>query len=741
MTKFNFYKSVSDKVGDPITLLDFCEYVKSDRYKDKVLQLRAIADEAKRKDKKRWFAGARISGTFDGISDDSLISHSGYIAIDFDDIRGKEVRQKLINDKYTHVLFTSVSGEKYGGFCVIVRIDGNYHRDIFYYLQKYYKDKYGYVIDRSCVNVSRFRFVSYDPDLHYNESSTQVIVTDSNEYNDRKDKITNILNQIIDSGIDLTQEYEDWIKVGFALANDFGEVGRGLFHKLSNRNAKYKYDNCDRKYTNLYKSDKGTCDFRAIINIGKKYGFKYKPVEKTFIDVDNETIIEDFENFTENEIKQTPFLDDDIYKGLPHFIQEIVAPFKERERDVVFLSSLCVMSGLFHNVSGKYHGSSYFPNLMSYIIAPPASGKRVAEYPEMLGYSIESDLKEMYDREMMAYEEDFNAWKRVKNNPDPEPERPKYRTKFLAGDTTSSAMSKALTFNKSMIMLETESDTITRMLESKHGGFTDLIRKAFGHETHRRARSTNDEYEVLEKPCLSCIWTGTPDQPRKLLKTPDNGTFSRFLFYSWNEKSEFTDPFASDRIIDFKEVFKSFSNRAKLYSELSDIELTLSVDQRKRFVDIFKYYLQYYNTAYGVNADGVVKRLGLMVFRICMILERLVIDTDGENGELYEVSDNNFNIAMLIVNTCIKHAFMVMDTLDSSNDKIISKTNKKSELIEALPDEFTTKKAIEIGIKLGMKENAIQVLLTRAKNNKIIKRERRGVYKKVTNLQTYKLTQ
>ena len=35
------------------------------------------------------------------------------------------------------------------------------------------------------------------------------------------------------AGVDITADYNDWLKVGFALAGEFGEGGRGYFHDIS----------------------------------------------------------------------------------------------------------------------------------------------------------------------------------------------------------------------------------------------------------------------------------------------------------------------------------------------------------------------------------------------------------------------------------------------------------------------------------------------------------------------------
>ena len=51
------------------------------------------------------------------------------------------------------------------------------------------------------------------------------------------------------SGRDITADYNDWLKVGFALAGEFGEAGRSYFHVIS-----FLYPGCDQA-----ESDKKSC--------------------------------------------------------------------------------------------------------------------------------------------------------------------------------------------------------------------------------------------------------------------------------------------------------------------------------------------------------------------------------------------------------------------------------------------------------------------------------------------------
>ena len=59
-----------------------------------------------------------------------------------------------------------------------------------------------------------------------------------------------LVQAIVAHGINLTEDYNDWLRVGFALAGELGEGGRTYFHRLSQMSAKYDAGECDKKYDN-----------------------------------------------------------------------------------------------------------------------------------------------------------------------------------------------------------------------------------------------------------------------------------------------------------------------------------------------------------------------------------------------------------------------------------------------------------------------------------------------------------
>ena len=69
-----------------------------------------------------------------------------------------------------------------------------------------------------------------------------------------------------------TADYGDWLKVGFALASEFGEAGRRYFHDISSLYSGYNQEESDTKYSECLKSDNGRTDISTLFYLAKNQG-------------------------------------------------------------------------------------------------------------------------------------------------------------------------------------------------------------------------------------------------------------------------------------------------------------------------------------------------------------------------------------------------------------------------------------------------------------------------------------
>lgn len=254
------YSHIKDPQSVNVDINDFLQDIKNGKWQDIVLKVRTIADKKERSIEKQKCPNVTISGSFRERKDSGLIKHSGFIAIDIDNQGNPETIKKIIkNDPYIYSAFVSISGN---GLCLLFKIDGTRHSDAFKGLEKYIVDNYQIVVDVACKNLSRTRFVSYDPSLYINEKAAvfkkylpkEKQIPKKFQFVYQRNDFDRIVNEMLQRGINICEDYQGWIKTGFALVSKFGEEGREYYHKLSSISSKYHSENTDRQYDNCLKS-------------------------------------------------------------------------------------------------------------------------------------------------------------------------------------------------------------------------------------------------------------------------------------------------------------------------------------------------------------------------------------------------------------------------------------------------------------------------------------------------------
>ena len=155
--------------------------IKTGRYKEKVDAIRNCKEDYKIRSLKSNLPCALFSGEFakpiekqwengepytSYRDDKSLVQHSGFVPIDIDDVEHiQQAKQTLSKNPYIYALWISSSGKGLHG---LVRIgDGNKHT-------QHYKALLEKIpgLDPTARNPSRVLYLSYDPDIYINSSSS-----------------------------------------------------------------------------------------------------------------------------------------------------------------------------------------------------------------------------------------------------------------------------------------------------------------------------------------------------------------------------------------------------------------------------------------------------------------------------------------------------------------------------------------------------------------------------------------
>jgi len=246
---FSYYMSPisNTKPYKSINVLDAYKLIKGDTSLKASQRLRQIDDKAKaRTYKANQFDYVCFSGIFTKRSDQDLKQHSGLIVLDFDhlwDVDG--VKRVLLADECleTVLLFRYPSGD---GLKWVISIDISLmdQKNYFKAISNYLKATYQLEVDGSGKDVARACFLPHDHDVFINLQFLKANKLDPNAWLMAKDKpstlqrisppaqstcittcvdddftvLVDCLTMEVESKqIDLTQGYENWRNIAFAL--------------------------------------------------------------------------------------------------------------------------------------------------------------------------------------------------------------------------------------------------------------------------------------------------------------------------------------------------------------------------------------------------------------------------------------------------------------------------------------------------------------------------------------------
>lgn len=164
--KVSIYKNKLDTTSQyTITVAQALERIKTGKSKELVEKLRSM-DKPEYNLAKGDLPSVTFSGVFSKRTDKDLVSHSGFVCLDFDNAPDTlKMISELSKDEYIYACWLSPSGTGVKALVKVPAENENHRRYYEALLEKYPE------ADRSCINESRFCYESYDPNIYINEGS------------------------------------------------------------------------------------------------------------------------------------------------------------------------------------------------------------------------------------------------------------------------------------------------------------------------------------------------------------------------------------------------------------------------------------------------------------------------------------------------------------------------------------------------------------------------------------------
>jgi len=403
----------------------------------------------------------------------------------------------------------------------------------------------------------------------------------------------------------------------------------------------------------------------------------------------------------------------DVYRYLPKALSDACSQFSNpKEKDIILLGALSVISGCLPFVCGMYDMKTVYPNFFVFIEAPAGAGKGILQWTRKFAEFIHKDMLNTSAKAYEAYQSELrlyrNSLKKKTKEPLKEiPGEPARKMLIIPANNSASSFLQTLSENDGAgLLFCTEADTLANSLSQDWGNYSDVLRCAFQHEPISLQRRTNREYLELSEPRLSALLTGTKDQLFKLIPSTENGLFSRFAFYSFPAVTVFKDVFIDMEhrtLRIFNELGQQmFENRNRLISLGSTIEWQFNTTTRAEFKSCMNDIMQQLHKEIGDQCLATVKRLGLILFRIAMITGTLRVLESGKNPEPKMTIDRvDFGLAYEIVIVLAHHAIALIAETKNGNKNIV-KQRRLNQYYDLLPDSFTRKQALQLAEKLDL---------------------------------------
>ena len=237
----------------------------------------------------------------------------------------------------------------------------------------------------------------------------------------------------------------------------------------------------------------------------------------------------------------------------------------------------------------------------------------------------------------------------------------------------------------------------------------------------------------IKNPKLSALFTGTPSELNGMVKGKEDGLLSRYLFYKFDPTPQWKKMSSRFGGMPNKDVYSGLAEELlqifKWYLMQGQIEFFLTKEQTESFDNRFEAAFADAYEIYGSSGLSVITRLGIITYRIAMIISAFRNYNRPINDGKIMCEDVDFKTTLSIIDTFQYHALSVLETINGS--KYDLEPDLKETFYANLPStEFKKSTADTIGERLNIPVRTIGRTLNKWLGKRL-KQPRYGYYVKI----------
>lgn len=529
-----------------------------------------------------------FSGIFETRCLEGLLDYSGLICLDIDNVSNpSELQDKIIDLSIPLVLsFTSPSGN---GLKVVLKSssDSAEHLDYFYFYERLFQNELGINIDKSCKDISRACFTSYDPNLYYmhpdfiNEIKFQLDISQS---------LLDIADRYVQNSLD-GEKHSRLTKISYLLGGyhvagilEKEEAISSLKRSIVNRGNLKDVDLAFKTIEKCFES--GMNDPISEENIDKFHTYSSDKFDSIVNDIKPQVSIE----YKLDNIIYSP----NLYFRIPKNIQSIVNKVKgETNESFLLYTFLIISSGIFPKIEFNYSGSKHSLNLSNLTLAESASGKSATN----LVKELFNDIDKLLAKEKVGDKE---------------------KSLFLTTNISGSELIHRIELNDgSVILYDTEISSFTSANSKEWGDYDTLFRQGASNDPIAQYRRDSKDVKV-DFPKITIYLTGTPSQITSVFKDNLNGLYSRFMFFTFTG----VDKWLPNQIfIEKQDLSKEKAYLLDVYNyyKKTPIKLIMRKEAQELLDSRFSALFDKYNT--DTIIKSVIVRHGIYVWKLSIVIK------------------------------------------------------------------------------------------------------------------------
>lgn len=655
------FPSVRSKAPHTISIHDFIDTVRSDRFRQVVQDYRRLkalpgheAEAQKLKDGMPCIIPAGVCSNGHAVKD--LQQHSELLCIDLDHSNGRTREIFLLSQSLPFVAASFISISEEGNKMLIhVRpedVQKNYEQ-LYAAVGRAVSAHVGHPYDDKCKILTQPCFYSWHPEAYYNpgaiafempaESVTKVTEAETKETIAPGNAPSE--NGFIANFLDEFEHRNPFIR---GSRNDLAlKLGRAAASKGFSQEE-------TKKLTELFAQHYAATDFtmqdiqKRVVS-GYQFIIQKKKEEKEtnrchFGDSDTYapfSVANEEESPEEvleknNELRAaSPYIPEEVYTRLPEFLKRCCTHATDkRERDLMLLGSMNSCSALFPNVSFFYKKSLLSPHFYLAVVAPAGAGKGALGFTSILLDATQEfydrlrrEQKKEYDQKLLAWEQEQQQARHAKRLPnlDLKPEEPQAQYLKISATTSKSRLIQSLAAAGEIgcCMTTTEINTLVSSLGQDCGKYEDILCKAAHHEEISSSYKIDGDPIVVRHPHLALSIAGTQEQFRNFFRSLEVGLYSRFGIYTRQQSQLWESCAPQEGEVDLHSYFYGLGSELFEMHKLllqSPTLVTFSPQQWQQHTAHFSLLLRRTLLEGRESSSGIVYRNGLLAMRLAAIL-------------------------------------------------------------------------------------------------------------------------